>query len=146
MHLAAELRHAFAIDLYHDTNYVPHAHFANLGYGCFDHRLFDRRWPAAGYRGILYQVDDSPFHQFIYQALQHRAGVVMLQEVSLTNFDVGTILNHAEWVVVPSARHLALLEAHHPQHVSRLVVRPPGTVGRWLLDLVDRCANFARPA
>ncbi|HLN29033.1 MAG TPA: hypothetical protein VK395_14895, partial [Gemmataceae bacterium] len=41
--LLEELKNHYAIDLYHDSGYVPHLGESWYEFGCYDFRLFERR-------------------------------------------------------------------------------------------------------
>jgi glycosyltransferase involved in cell wall biosynthesis len=141
MRLLAELRHDVAIDLYHAAGYVPQPYYGNLEVGCFDHRLFDRRWVLANYGDTLYLLGDAPEHDFIYQRLLRHPGTVILYEIPQRHFLLGKILEHARQVIVPSPGHFALIQSLDPQRVSRVEVVPADAMGKWVRAWMDRCAT-----
>ena len=81
-------RRDYVIDLYHDAGFVPRAYLADLEYGCFDYRLFEFRRAHVRYHGLVYQMGNSAYHQFVYQTLLRHPGVVTLHDLSLVNFQV----------------------------------------------------------
>jgi glycosyltransferase involved in cell wall biosynthesis len=108
--LIAELRSTYTIDLYHDSGYVPELGRTAPTFGCFDHRLFSRRARVLNYRAVLYQMGNSPYHRFVFEALQRHPGIVTLHDFYLPHFQF--------WCPVPDA--------------------PPDYLQRRVLDLATR--------
>jgi glycosyltransferase involved in cell wall biosynthesis len=81
--LLAELRCHYLIDLYHDEGYAPNLGPAARHFGCFDHRLFERRARVLPYHGILYHIGNSGHHDFLYDRLLAYPGVVTLHDFYL---------------------------------------------------------------
>ncbi len=84
--LIDRLKATYAIDLYHDSGYTPDPALASAEFGCFDHRLFARNAPLLDYRGVLYQMGNSHYHKFIYEALLRHPGIVTLHDFCLAGF------------------------------------------------------------
>ena len=84
--LIHELKSYYSIDLYHDSGYVPEPAIASDAFGSFDHRLFDRNAKRIEYRGVLYQMGNSHYHRFIYEAMLRRSGIVTLHDFGLPAF------------------------------------------------------------
>jgi glycosyltransferase involved in cell wall biosynthesis len=81
--LLVELRRYYLIDLYHDAGYVPDLGPAARQFGCFDHRLFERRARVLPYHAVLYQIGNSGYHDFIYEKLLAHPGLVTLHDFYL---------------------------------------------------------------
>ena len=47
--LLEELKHRYAIDLYHDARFLPHVGLRSPEFGCYDYRLFERNAGPSGY-------------------------------------------------------------------------------------------------
>lgn len=84
--LLAELRRYYLIDLYHASGYVPHLSLSSLDFACHDYRLFSRCRRALNYSGIIYQMGNSKYHDFVYDTLLEQPGVVVLHDFVLTGF------------------------------------------------------------
>jgi glycosyltransferase involved in cell wall biosynthesis len=84
--LARELRRHYAVDLYHDAGYEPDLGRDGRDFGCYDHRLFARNAAVRGYRGVLFQMGNSYYHRFVYEALRAHRGIVTLHDFNLANF------------------------------------------------------------
>ncbi len=84
--LADALAERAALDFFHDQGRYPFARFRRRDAGCFDHRLFDRFQRVRPYDGVLYQMGNSPVHDFIFDMLEARPGVVVLHDLALASF------------------------------------------------------------
>jgi len=84
--LVHHLKDRYAIDLYHDSGYIPHPALASPEYAAFDHRLFARNSAQIDYRGVLYHMGNSQYHRFIYEAMGRHAGIVTLHDFCLSGF------------------------------------------------------------
>lgn len=84
--LAGELSRHYRIDLYHDEGYVPDLGLSQNGFSTFDYRLFDRMAKARDYRGVLYQMGNSPYHGFMIDMMAAHPGIVTLHDFSLGGF------------------------------------------------------------
>ncbi len=84
--LLAELRRHYLVDVFHAANYVPHLSLASIDFACHDYRLFPRCRRALNYRGIVYQMGNSKYHDFVYDTLIEHPGVVVLHDFVLTGF------------------------------------------------------------
>jgi glycosyltransferase involved in cell wall biosynthesis len=76
----------YAIDVYHDSSYVPHLCFAALDLGCFDYRTFERRAGILDYRGILYQLAPTPYHCYALDTLLRHPGAVAFHRFAPVQF------------------------------------------------------------
>lgn len=81
----ALLRH-YAVDLYHETGYEPDLGPGGLDFGLHDHRLFERNARVHKYRGVIYQMGNSFYHHFVYNALMRYPGLVTLHDFGLAGF------------------------------------------------------------
>ncbi len=84
--LVRELCKRYHVDLYHDEGYVPDLGLDAGGFSAFDHRLFARFSRIRDYRGVLYQMGNSPYHGFLYEMMQEHPGIVTLHDFSLAGF------------------------------------------------------------
>ena len=84
--LLDELRKTYKIDLFHDTGYVPEPALSCDEFMTCDYRLFDRFAAAKNYHAIVYQMGNSPYHDFMYPILQRHRGVVTLHDFCLAGF------------------------------------------------------------
>ncbi len=84
--LLEELKHRYAIDLYHDSRFVPHIGLRGPEFGCYDHRLFERNARVMGYHALLYQMGDSHHHHYMYDTLLRHPGIVTLYDLGLAGF------------------------------------------------------------
>lgn len=128
--LIEHLKPTYAIDLYHDAGYIPEPALAGADFGAFDHRLFERNAAVLGYRGILYQMGNSWYHRFIYEAMRRHPGITTQHDFCLTGFqwwyshELDGTCEHFEAEV----RH------HHPVRADRYLallpdwMREPGGV------------------
>lgn len=76
----------YAIDLFHDARAYPFTRFQRPRFGTFDHRLFNRLDNLRPYHAVIYQMGNSPLHNFIYDHLLKRPGVVVLHDLALASF------------------------------------------------------------
>lgn len=81
----ALLRH-YDVDLYHKSGYEPDLGPGSLDFGLYDHRLFARNARILDYRGVIYQMGNSLYHDFIYDTLKRHPGVVTLHDFGLAGF------------------------------------------------------------
>jgi glycosyltransferase involved in cell wall biosynthesis len=84
--LLAELKHRYAIDLYHDAGWLPHIGLRTPEFGCYDYRLFERNARVMGYHALVYQMGDSHYHHYMYEILLHHPGIVTLHDLVLAGF------------------------------------------------------------
>ena len=82
--LLRELRQTYAIDLYHDSGYVPD--LPDDDFACCDARLFARQASVRDYHAIVYQMGNSRYHHFMYEAMLRHPGVVTLHDFCLAGF------------------------------------------------------------
>jgi len=135
--LLEELKNHYAIDLYHDSGYVPHLGESWYEFGCYDYRLFESRASMTCYRGLIYQMGNSHYHKFVYDTLLRHSGIVTLHDFCLADF-------HTWYASLPGAPadHLRCeLERSHPERAAAL--RPlldKGTGDRDLL--VEACLEL----
>jgi glycosyltransferase involved in cell wall biosynthesis len=84
--LVDQLKHRYAIDVYHDAGYVPDLGLGSHEFGCYDYRLFDRRSRLLHYRAVIYQMGNSLYHKFIYEMMLRHPGIVALHDFCLAGF------------------------------------------------------------
>ena len=84
--LLEELKETYEIDLYHETGAIPQLALAEDGFACCDARLFSRRAAVRDYHAVVYQMGNSPYHQFLYKTMQRHPGVVTLHDFCLAGF------------------------------------------------------------
>ena len=84
--LLQELKRHYAIDLFHDSEYLPDAALAAGEFSCRDYRLFDRVSRAVDYRDTLYHMGNSVYHKFIYDTMRRRPGTTVLHDFCLSGF------------------------------------------------------------
>jgi len=84
--LLPALSEHYTIDLYHDSCYTPNLFHESNEFPCRDHRAFGRYHQAVHYERILYQMGNSEYHRFLYDALLRFPGIVMLHDLFLANF------------------------------------------------------------
>ena len=84
--LVHELQGRYAIDLFHDSGYVPEVALGSADFACHDHRLFRRVAASKHYHGVLYQMGNSHYHEFLYNYLIEFPGVVTLHDLNLAAF------------------------------------------------------------
>lgn len=87
--LLAELKHRYTIDVYHHQDYVPHLGLGSSDFACHDHRLFRRNAGVLGYHALVYQMGNSHYHGYIYEAMLRHPGVVTLHDLGLVGFHTG---------------------------------------------------------
>ncbi|CAN5617357.1 hypothetical protein BH23PLA1_BH23PLA1_11470 [soil metagenome] len=80
------LKEHYAIDLYHDEDYVPELGLGPGDFSCHDHRLFQRRAALLNYAGIVYHMGNSWYHRSVYEALVEHPGIVVLHDYCLSGF------------------------------------------------------------
>jgi glycosyltransferase involved in cell wall biosynthesis len=86
LRLVEELSGDFAVDLYHETGYVPEVALGRGDFGCFDARLFPRNARAIGYRGVVHQMGNSWYHRFVWEAMQRHRGVVVQHDFLMAGY------------------------------------------------------------
>jgi glycosyltransferase involved in cell wall biosynthesis len=84
--LLEELKHRYAIDLYHDAGFLPHIGLRTPEFGCYDYRLFERNARVMGYHALVYQMGDAHYHHYMYDTLLHHPGIVTLHDLGLAGF------------------------------------------------------------
>jgi glycosyltransferase involved in cell wall biosynthesis len=86
--LVEALKPTYAIDLYHESGYVPEPALreAGDGIGCCDARLFPRRAAARDYHAVVYQMGNSRYHRFLYETMLRFPGIVTLHDFRLAEF------------------------------------------------------------
>ena len=112
--LVHHLKDRYAIDLYHDSGYIPHPALASPDYAAFDHRLFDRHAAQIDYRGIVYHMGNSQYHRFIHEAMGKHPGVVTLHDFCLSGFHWW----YRHRPGVDRGHFLRELEHHAPERVA----------------------------
>jgi glycosyltransferase involved in cell wall biosynthesis len=84
--LLDELKQTYAIDLYHQSGYVPEPALASDEFRARDTRLFRRFAAAENYHGAVYQMGNSRHHFDVYESLLGYPGVVTLHDLGLAGF------------------------------------------------------------
>jgi glycosyltransferase involved in cell wall biosynthesis len=84
--LVQELSKTYAVDLFHDTGYVPDIALGSDDWFACDARLFGRYAEVRNYHGVVYQMGNSSYHDFLYPWIERHAGVVTLHDFSLAGF------------------------------------------------------------
>jgi glycosyltransferase involved in cell wall biosynthesis len=84
--LLQELKQTYAIDLYHDSGYVPEPALVAGGFECSDARLFPRRAAVRDYHAVVYQMGNSRYHHFLYETMMRYPGIVTLHDFCLAGF------------------------------------------------------------
>ena len=84
--LLDELKHRYAIDLYHDAGHLPHIGLQSPEFGCYDYRLFEHNARVMGYHALVYQMGNSPYHGYMYETLLHHPGIVTLHDLGIADF------------------------------------------------------------
>jgi glycosyltransferase involved in cell wall biosynthesis len=134
--LLQELKQTYAIDLYHDTGYVPEPALADGALACCDARLFARRAAVRDYHAVVYQMGNSRYHRFLYEAMLRHPGVVTLHDFCLAGFhlDYGYHQGREREFIRDE-----LLQWHPDQvdEIARVLDAPP-----WDRDIIARaCAE-----
>jgi glycosyltransferase involved in cell wall biosynthesis len=83
------LRPTYAIDLYHESGYVPEPALADGDFACCDARLFARQAAARSYHAVVYQMGNSRYHNFMYETMLAHPGLVTLHDFCLAGFHLG---------------------------------------------------------
>ena len=77
----------YAVDLYHESGYVPEPALGSGDFASYDARLFPRNARAIGYRGVVYQMGNSFYHRFVYESLlKHPGGIAVIHDYLLAGF------------------------------------------------------------
>jgi glycosyltransferase involved in cell wall biosynthesis len=87
--LLARLKRHHRIDLYHDAGYLPHLGLSSAEFACRDYRLFNRFQRAVDYAGVIYQMANTHYCEFVYETLLRHPGVVVLHDFLLPEFHLG---------------------------------------------------------
>ena len=112
--LAEALAAHASVDLFYDAGELPLARFRSrgLGSGCYDYRLFARLARLRSYDAVLYQMDNSPAHAFLYDLLLGHPGVVVFHDLALGSFHYERTSRLG--LVAGAGAFLAELEYAHP--------------------------------
>ena len=84
--LACALWPRYAIDIYHESGYVPNPALRSGAFGAFETREFRRRERVIGYRAVLHQMGNSFYHGFVHDAIRAIPGIVTLHDPCLSGF------------------------------------------------------------
>jgi glycosyltransferase involved in cell wall biosynthesis len=87
--LAAHLARHAAVDVYHDSGYVPDLGPGTRGTARYDHRLFARNEEILGHQAVVYQFGNSLYHEFMVDCLKTRPGIVVLHDFCLAGLFAG---------------------------------------------------------
>lgn len=126
--LADALQDRYAIDLIHEAGYVPSRALSTFNFGSVDHRTFARRSELLGYRGILYQMGNSYYHNFLYDMLLKSAGIVTLHDFNLAGFHFWRAHHLGSAHLEAFRRNLA---HSHPDHADT----PQPVIEAWMQEL-----------
>ncbi|HEV3122155.1 MAG TPA: glycosyltransferase, partial [Isosphaeraceae bacterium] len=86
--LIEELTRFYEIDLFHDAGYVPIIALNSDQRFAADARMFPQYQPERNYHGIVYQMGNSPYHDFLYGPLTRYPGVVTLHDFMLSDLHI----------------------------------------------------------
>jgi glycosyltransferase involved in cell wall biosynthesis len=84
--LVEALKPDYAIDLFHESGYLPEPALAGEDVVCCDARLFARRAAARDYHAVIYQMGNSRYHRFLYPTMLRHPGIVTLHDFCLAGF------------------------------------------------------------
>jgi glycosyltransferase involved in cell wall biosynthesis len=84
--LLEQLKQTYAIDLYHESGYVPEPALVDGGFECCDIRLFPRVAAVRDYHALVYQMGNSRYHHFLYETMLRHPGIVTLHDFCLAGF------------------------------------------------------------
>lgn len=113
--LARALGDRYAIDLVHEPGYLPEPALRSGEFGACDVRSFPRRARVLGYRGVLHQMGNSPYHGFVYEAMLRHPGLVTLHDFCLSGLQFWRV--HQE-PGDPLEGLRRLLERHYPDRFA----------------------------
>ena len=84
--LVEELAGRYAIDIFHDPEYLPDKALRCGPFACHDIRLLPRMSRVRPYHARLYQMGNSAYHGRIYDLALQYPGIVTLHDYSLAGF------------------------------------------------------------
>lgn len=84
--LFKELRKHYRIDVYHHDNYIPDVTWTDQADSVASISMFQRMLCRRDYHGIVYQMGNSRYHQYLYPMLLTRPGVTTLHDFCLGGF------------------------------------------------------------
>lgn len=84
LRLVDDLKAHYALDLYHDHGYSPDLGATAEGCRVYDHRLFARNARSLNYRGVVYQMGNSQYHDFMVEPIRRVPGVVVVHDLNLS--------------------------------------------------------------
>ena len=84
--LFTELRKHYAIDVYHHDKYIPDVTWNNQAESVASISMFQRLMCWRDYRGLVYQMGNSQYHQYLYPMLLRHPGVTTLHDFCLGGF------------------------------------------------------------
>jgi glycosyltransferase involved in cell wall biosynthesis len=119
MRLTAELKQYYEIHLFHAQGFVPEVALRSPEFRCHDYRLFPKLASVLPYRGVIYQMGNSPYHGFVYEMLTKYPGVVALHDFNLAAFHFW----RAHQGGVPMDNFRAEVEFCYPDRIDEIVPR-----------------------
>jgi glycosyltransferase involved in cell wall biosynthesis len=75
-----------AVDLFHQTGYIPDAATQLPDFGVYEHTMFPTLDAAFRYDALVYQMGNSHFHDYIYKMLLRYPGIVCLHDFGIGGF------------------------------------------------------------
>jgi glycosyltransferase involved in cell wall biosynthesis len=84
--LFKELRNHYAIDVFHHESYTPDVTWTGEAESVASVAMFERLMSVRNYRGHLYQMGNSRYHQYLYSLMLLRPGVTTLHDFCLAGF------------------------------------------------------------
>ena len=111
----------------------------------FDHRLFRRNASVLGYRGVIYEVAGSSYHDFLDPLLRDHPGIVSLHDANDPR-RTRLALEHARAVVVRPDVPLPELAAVYAELIERVHAGRPAVdslaTSRFRVDAPEAPAPF----
>jgi glycosyltransferase involved in cell wall biosynthesis len=84
--LLGHLKDHYQIDLFLEPGFVSEPAWEELGFQTTDVRNFNAIKPHRDYRGYVYQMGNSHFHQYLYPMMLSNPGVTTLHDFCLAGF------------------------------------------------------------
>jgi glycosyltransferase involved in cell wall biosynthesis len=119
LRLIAELKKHYEIHLFHAQGFVPDVALRSPEFRCHDYRLFPKLASVLPYRGVVYQMGNSPYHGFVYEMLAKHPGIVALHDFNLAAFQFW----RAHQGGVPIDNFRAEIEYCYPDRINEIVPR-----------------------
>ncbi len=84
--LIEHLGKRYAIDLFYQAGFIPTAATAMPAFGVYEHTMFPSLDAAYRYDALVYQMGNSHFHDYIYQSMMQRPGIVCLHDFGIGGY------------------------------------------------------------